>query len=197
MKNRRLFILICALGIVGIGLLYQKRLAALKTQVTLVEDAENTETTMHLGALPEARLVDLDSGSRVTLRKQDTSENRLVVFLSAADCASCLTILDGLQTLPERARGSGLSISLIFVRGSEAEAKSYITDERARGIAQPYAVYVDSFGDVERRVGLPRRTPVAVLVDGRFDVKAAIGATNNQEEQADFFRNVVQLSTPR
>ena len=120
--NKKLVLLISPIILLGMYFLYQKRLNAVNTQVTLVENSGNSETTMRLGEMPQVSLVDLHSGNRTRLSKEPASDSRLIVFLSAADCASCLTILDDLQTLPQRVHNSNLSIALIFVRSSSSVA---------------------------------------------------------------------------
>jgi len=139
-------------------------------------------------------LKNLWTGAPTRLDRKSADDLRLILFLSAADCASCLTILDGIDTLPGRINDSRLTVEVIFVRSSEEEVKIYL-NERKKAHAQLYNAYLDEHQDVENDVKLPGRTPVAVLVDGAFNVKVAEGATSSFAAQQDFLNAVVQLSS--
>jgi hypothetical protein len=146
---------------------------------------------MYLDKVSEARLTDPLTGEKATLEPVEEKSHRLLLFLSAADCSSCLRILLEIYALPRRVPETKLKIDTIFVRSSGEEVKAYLKDLGGNRGIKPY---LDSSRDIEMRVGLPARTPVAVLVDPKFNVELVEPATTDDEDQKKFVDLVVQLA---
>jgi hypothetical protein len=157
----------------------------------LVIEGLEGKTTMRIGRVRTARLADPVTDKIVPLDPIPQNGHRLLLFLSAADCSSCLNILSAIKTLPARVPREKLAIDTVFVRSSSDEVKQYLKDLDTH---ESFPVYLDSLRDVEVAVGLPQRTPVAVVVDAQFDVELGEPATTSEAEQKRFVESVVQLT---
>jgi hypothetical protein len=178
--------------LVGIGVAvgaYALRAGYLKKQILIV--APEGKVTMHLGNVPEARLTDPLTGKDARLVPIAANSHRLLLFLSAADCSSCLRIVSEIYALPRRVPQTKLKIEVIFVRSSSDEVKEYLSGLGRNG---GLTLYLDSSRDIETRVALPARTPVAVVVDPNFNVVLVEPATTSEEDQKKFVDLVVQLT---
>jgi hypothetical protein len=189
MSNTRTILLASLLGVTVALAAYGVRVAYLKKQV-IIQGPEG-KSTMYLGRVPAAKLINAVTGETTTLEPISPGSHRLLVFLSAADCSSCLRILSEIHTLPSRVSGARLTTDTVFVRSSADEVRDYLRDVDTRGNIR---TYLDSFRDIELGVGLPQRTPVAVLVDAGFNVELAEPATTSEDDQKRFVDLVVQLT---
>ena len=165
-----------AFGIYAVRANYAKKEVVIQTP-------EGT-TKMHLDRLKDVRLINPLTGERVGLERIPPKGHRLLIFLSAADCSACLGIIHAINGLHTRLSTDQLAIDALFVKSSAPEVREYLKEFPG----------LDSSQDLERKVGLPQRTPVAVVVDSRFDVELAEAATTSGDEHAKFVDQVIQLA---
>jgi len=154
----------------------------------VVVDTADGHIVMDMGGLVHARIYDLSSRKTVSFDDSQLPKKRLIIFLTSADCASCLSGLGDWILLSQKYQKSEFEIDLVYVSTSESEIKSF-----KRSYDYPYSSYFDIDGDVVKHVGIPSATPVTVLVDSNFKVLAAEGAEEDMDARRRFVSRVNTL----
>jgi peroxiredoxin len=169
-------LIICAILFVALSCLWMWRRSVAVRQAQIVGPAGHT--VMDFRALSQVAFVNADSGETVRILPAKAGPKRLLVFLSAADCSSCLVELGDWLTLAKSYPDDKFQVNLIFVFTDRTELDSFRHE-----YSLPYHIFLDSHNEVATLVGVPTQTPVSVLLDSNFHVLAAQGA-----EQADTAR---------
>lgn len=141
--------------------------------------------------LPRITLLDLRSFSRSSLELSNPHKKFLIMFLSAADCWSCLGELPIWKTLADKAQGDVLEEHFILVRTSQTEALSLV---RAGIFSEHARVYLDQSNLTVSSLNIPEQTPLTVLIQGGTrQVLAAEGKDTSSMGQVRFTNRVKSL----
>ena len=141
---------------------------------------------MRLDRLPYVDVLDLRL-SRMTRVQLAPERPVLVVFLSAADCWTCMGELPSWKVLSEKYPNQ-LNEMFIFVRSSGSEVSALT---HADLLAPSASVYLDQNGDVDRKLGIPPVTPLTVLMHGGTrKVLLAEGSDNDPDSEDRFVASV-------
>jgi hypothetical protein len=180
-------LLLCFLLLAAI---LQWRRRSSETQIYILGDGQ--KTLMKLSALRHIQLKDARTWNSTYIPNISKGHLRLLVFLTAADCSSCLAELPQWQLLTQSTPMKNLDVSLIFVFASRNEVASFLTAYRL-----PYQAFIDENNDVSHSVGIPLKTPVSILVDDDYRVLLAQPATNDLSAQREFIDRVGALVSTR
>jgi hypothetical protein len=113
--------------------------------------------------LPDAKVLDLRSWQYTTIDLAKPGPIDVVVFLSASDPVSTLSILPGLKRLSGKYRPDELSESFCFVRTNQQNA---ILLANSGLFGETAELYWDNKGEVDRLLGLPSVTPFGAVIEG-------------------------------
>jgi hypothetical protein len=169
-------------------------------QRNVVVAYDGVKTFVHLDRLHEVQLFDLASSRLTTV---DLSDHNLVlvVFLSAADCWSCMGELPGWKSLAEGYPTNVLGEVFVFIRSRLSEVSTVVSPPVLKPAAfdlsmvlnpnTPFAprarIYLDTTGRADRLLGLPLKTPLTVLIEGKTRrVILAEGADTSPQWQDRF-----------
>jgi hypothetical protein len=151
-------------------------------------DIHLAEKTVHLHKLRNIAMFDVRSSRSSTIDLTAPGPT-LIVFLSGADCWSCMGEMPAWKQLSAKYPPSLFSEIFIFVRSSTNEVAAM-----PNNLFGPDArVFIDKTGEVDRQLDLPLKTPLTVLVEGAtHHIVVAEEADNDPQSQSRFIASVDQ-----
>jgi len=149
-------------------------------QEDLVVERSGRGETMYLSKLRHVDLEDVSTGQAFRFQEESKQHYRLLVFLSAADCSSCMQELPMWNAALKDVPKDRLSAYLIFVNSTPSEIAQSMKAYPTR-----FTVLSDQQGKIASQVHLPE-TPVTVLQDGTFRLRMALGSTNDFDALKSF-----------
>ncbi len=177
-------VIICVAFVAKVTL---QRRSESRAEAYIVSDGERT--LMNLSRLRGIPLHNLRTGKSEELQDRPRQKLRLLVFLTAADCSTCLSQLPHWDFLSRTTAIKDLDIVLIFVYTSQDEARSFLDAYRL-----PYDAFLDDRNLIPGAVGIPSKTPVSILVRNDYEVLTASPATNSTDLQRSFEARVQSIA---
>ncbi|MBB5062686.1 redoxin family protein [Granulicella mallensis] len=152
-------------------------------RVDIVE--ANGETEMDIGKLSSVSLYDVSRKTTVELKASANGPKRLLVFLTAADCSSCLDELGDWLSIAKTTPSERFEVDLIYIHTASNELASFMQSNPL-----PYHTYFDEQGELSKQMNIPPQTPVTVLVDKNFKVLAAQAPAPDANARQPFIARV-------
>jgi peroxiredoxin len=146
-----------------------------------------SKTVMDVAELALVHPLDIDRQQIVRFTSSGDRPKRLLVFLTAADCYSCLEQIGDWIGLANSYPRDKFEVDMLFVYTAPNEAKAFHNSYNL-----PYRFLLDQNNEIANSINVPPKTPVSVLVDGNFHVLAAQGAENDNATRQAF---VAKLGT--
>ncbi len=140
-----------------------------------------SETVMYVGGMALVHPLDIQTQQIVQFTNTGDKPKRLLVFLTAADCYSCLAQVGDWIGLASSYSRDKFEVDMLFVYTAPNEAKQFHNSYNL-----PYRFLLDQNNEVASSVNVPPKTPVSVLVDGNFNVLAAQGAEKDDAARQAF-----------
>lgn len=159
LNNKRKFFIACYL--VGIFLLSIScmRLFKVGSKNYYIKIKGTSEFNFYPSGLDKANLAIFKKTHR-ELQGYSSGSQRLMVFMSPADCPSCFQELETWNRLSMLDDSKKLKVIGIIVRSSEKEALQLV-----KAYNPQFELYIDETNQLETLVGLPAKTPFCALLD--------------------------------
>ncbi len=149
---------------------------------------EGSRTVMDMGRLPLAHPFDVDAGHKIRLTDSANGPKRLLIFLTAADCSSCLAQTADWIDLAKAHSKDKFEVDMLFLHTAPTELSVFRSSYHL-----PYRVLLDQDDEIATLISLPPKTPVSILVDGKFHVLAVQGPEQGATPRRAFVANVATL----
>jgi peroxiredoxin len=144
-------------------------------------------SVMDLAQLAYSSLVDTTTGQSVQLGISPIKK-RLLIFLTAADCSTCLRSVGDWVDLAKAKTGPNFEVDMIYLDTSPSELKSFSQDFK-----YSYHTFLDTNGDLSKTLNVPKETPVTILVDRDLHILAAEGPAVDDAARNQFIAHVNAL----
>lgn len=183
-SSRKLTIVaLCSLSVLCVLAAGWWRFSIMAKRVDIVE--ANGETEMDIGKLSSVSLYDVSRKTTVELKASANGPKRLLVFLTAADCSSCLDELGDWLSIAKTTPSERFEVDLIYIHTASNELASFMQSNPL-----PYHTYFDEQGELSKQMNIPPQTPVTVLVDKNFKVLAAQAPAPDANARQPFIARV-------
>jgi hypothetical protein len=174
----------------GVGIIFIAAIiGCVHRSVLLRKDVQVGDTLVRLDKLPDVDLIDVRSSHPTRVQDND-ARMMLVVFLSGADCWSCMGELPDWKRLAEKYPSRSFGELFVFVRTNANEIAG-LPDT----LFSPSAnIVIDGSGELDRQLGLPQKIPLTVLLEpGTHKVLLAEGADSEYAFQQKFVASIEQI----
>jgi hypothetical protein len=161
--------------------LYQREVSSFHINTREGTDSFQTD----LRGLAAQRFYDIEKNREVPASL--TEPRTLLVFISGAECASCLSEFSVWQQLAARKVG-GLDLKVVMIRSVEQDARQFIKD-----FEPAFPILLDTHRTAEN-LNIPPQTPWKVVVDRDGRPLLASGPLSSTENQQAFLAAVLRLA---
>lgn len=177
---------LCFLAAATCGWLWYRNKVARQVTIPFARGS----VTIDVGKLADARLLDVSSGRQITIAADGKGPKHLIIFLTAADCSSCLAQLADWMPLISSTRQRDFEVDLLYIYTSRAEFEEFHKSHNF-----PYHVWLDAFSDAGHLLPEPSTTPVSILVGNNLHVLAAQGPEQSVDRRQEFVALVASQLT--
>ena len=174
----KLLYLACA-GIVAGSWFYQREVSSFR--ISTREGSSSVRTDLR--ELPTLPFYDIEHNKEEPIVL--TAPRTLLVFISGAECASCLAEFSVWQEIATR-KVSGLDLKVVMIRSIEQDARQFVKD-----FEPAFPILLDKYNAAEK-LNVPPHTPWKVVVDQKGRALLASGPISSLESQQEFLAQVLQ-----